>query len=218
MKIRVSCILFLFIMLALPAFVYCQEADTTQEPNISAGEEEDTAETPQETPSEEETNPAETPDGENPADGEENLSDKIKNPFGRNFMITTGAIMLNPFTIEKNEDGNYEIKGESESEAKFYVEMIARHRPAFFGEAKNPNSILKHFIPTDLEGRMGFVTSSDDISGSTIAGSGECFLDLSLGWCVYSACSSTSFNVEGFFSLVTDREFQDIHDLSQFGL
>lgn len=139
---------------------------------------------------------------------------QIVNPFGQNFMVTTGAILLNPYTISQNEDGSYELKGDSETETEFFIEMIARHRPAWMKKARQEKLENKwqYIVPTDLEGRIGFVTETKEVTGSTVAGSGEGFIEASVGWQLYSQSPTTSLNLETMFSMVTDREFQDIHD------
>jgi hypothetical protein len=82
------------------------------------------------------------------------------------------------------------------------------------------------WLPTDRDVRAGITFGNgSEISGSTVAGSGDFNALIAFGWPLVhrdldraSTRISDSFNLEALFEVVTDREVQDVHDRESFGI
>ena len=103
-------------------------------------------------------------------------------------------------------------------------DYVSRFVNFVFGEAD--------LIPRDYEVRVGLVgaVGQDDAASPTVAGSGDTYVETSLGWRLLTAgCSAdtnllktgnlhATLNFEALGGIVTERNFQDVHDYQAIGL
>ncbi|MCP4107465.1 MAG: hypothetical protein GY749_18295 [Desulfobacteraceae bacterium] len=151
------------------------------------------------------------------------------------FYLHFGGILLNPYTIKKDDDGKFMLE-DGETDARFFVEAAYRNRYAWLG--KEPKSdklrwpkevtgfkdrfedmLNRSFRMMDYEMRLGWASADDDPSGAVVTGAGDAYMEFSIGLIssLYGLPPKDadevnwSFNIEALTGFVTDKGAQDLH-------
>jgi hypothetical protein len=144
------------------------------------------------------------------------------NPYGKYFMVNTGVVLLNPYKLTKGTVGGrevFEVESTSGSEYKFSTEIKMKRRYAWSAPA---DASPWGFV--DYDSRFGWVVGEDDPSASTVVGSGDFYLEASLGTPVWPLVRhdkgdfALTLNVEGLGSVATERGVQDLHSQYSAGV
>ena len=126
------------------------------------------------------------------------------------FFLHSGAVILNPYTISKNDDGDFELKESGETDARVFIEAVYRNRYAWLGVKPRRNYCLM-----DYEMRLGWASGGNDPSGAVVAGAGDAYMEFSVGLIPYVfdflPQDDWTFNIEGLAGFVTDKGAQDLH-------
>lgn len=140
-----------------------------------------------------------------------------KTPF---FFLHAGALRLNPYTITKNQTGEYMLESSGDADTRFFIEALYRNRYAWVG--KQPK---KNWRALDYEMRLGIAATDSDPSGAVVSGAGDAYMEFSIGYLhrnlgklglnnLDTASSEGvrwTFNLESIAGFVTDRGAQDLH-------
>ena len=126
--------------------------------------------------------------------------------LGKHLVLSAGVVTLNPYKI----DDDFKVVSTGENDVKAFVELLFRDRAAWLDIGDRSPGL-------DYEARFGYVFEDGEASGSTIAGSGDVFMELNAGLRLCRLPTSAGSDVDGtlnfelFYAMVTDRHAQDIH-------
>jgi len=178
---------------------------------------------------------APAPPEEAPASPAPSEASSAPEPSFGPFLLHAGLVTLNPFKIEKNDAGNFQLETDEQS-AHGFIELIGSHRPIW-----DPNMIVCRggqsiyrsdcisggfrgiLRNIDLETRLGYFFGADEKSGSTIVGSGDLSGEINLGVNALRVEMENGIRLglnlpEVSFAAVSGRNVQDIHLSWTYGL
>jgi hypothetical protein len=133
------------------------------------------------------------------------------------FFLHSGGILLNPYTIEEDEEGKFMLKDSGETDTHFFIEAMYRNRYAWQDKELKPWKVL---LAMDYEMRLGFASTENDPSGAVVSGAGDAYMEFSIGKLLpflnnipraKSEAVKWVTNGELLTGFVTDKGAQDLH-------
>jgi hypothetical protein len=143
-----------------------------------------------------------------------------KTPY---FFVHAGGILLNPYTIKKNDEDRFMLEESGDTEARFFVEALYRNRYAWQDKA------FKRYTAMDYEMRLGVAGADNDPTGAVVSGAGDAYMEFSIGKLVPCIEKGNNLhclnnlerapdegvkwvtNLEALIGFVTDKGAQDLH-------
>ncbi|MEJ2642103.1 MAG: hypothetical protein P8010_21280 [Desulfosarcinaceae bacterium] len=134
------------------------------------------------------------------------------------FYIHTGGVLLNPYTIKKDETGTFMLEDSGATEAHFFIEAMYRNRYAW--QDKELLQGRKKGWEMDYEMRLGVASTNNDPSGAVVSGAGDAYMEFSVGKLIpglnnipvaKSQGVKWVTNAEALTGFVTDKGAQDLH-------
>ncbi len=93
----------------------------------------------------------------------------------KSFILQMGAVILNPYTIKKDQNGNFMLAESGETDTRFFVEALVKQRNAWL-EYKLCQWCF------DGEVRLGLNSTDKDASGAVVAGGGDAYMEINVGF------------------------------------
>ena len=129
------------------------------------------------------------------------------------FFLHSGAVILNPYTIKKNDEGKFMLEESGETDTNFFMEALYRNRYAWLGKTSDDYTAM------DYEMRIGYAGVDSDSSGAVVSGAGDAYMEYSIGIlsplrdlkAMNADDASYSCNLEILAGFVTDKGAQDLH-------
>ncbi len=130
------------------------------------------------------------------------------------FFVHSGGILLNPYTIKRNADGNFMLEDSGDSDTRFFVEAMYRNRYAW------QNKALRNKWAMDYEMRLGIAGADNDPTGAVVSGAGDAYMEFSIGKLIPNLNNIPRAKSEGvkwvtnaelLIGIITDEGAQDLH-------